>query len=240
MRPATPGPAPDISERGAPRDGQPQTLDRRLFMQFLAYGGSPGTATLGAALADTAVEGAIYEDLNDPRGVGVLALHEDPGFFVGPWRTVLNREPFGSLAPKPEFTMFGRTYAIGYEPDLVETLFTRPRRTVLDAEWPWAVWYPLRRTGAFAQLPEPEQRALLGEHGAIGHAYGKAGLARDVRLACHGLDRHDNDFVIGLIGRRLHPLSAVVQHMRATKQTSQYVASLGPFFVGHAAWQSAL
>ena len=67
-----------------------------------------------------------------------------------------------------------------------------------------------------------------------------ADLAHDVRLACHGLDVHDNDFVIGLVGRQLHPLSHLVQAMRKTVQTSQYIQALGPFFVGHALWQSPL
>jgi hypothetical protein len=59
----------------------------------------------------------------------------------------------------------------------------------------------------------------------------------DVRLACHGLDKSDNDFVIGLIGSQLLPLS--VQRMRKTKQTSLHLDRLGPFFVGKAIWQSA-
>jgi chlorite dismutase len=36
----------------------------------------------------------------------------------------------------------------------------------------------------------------------------------------------------------LHPLSAVVQEMRKTEQTAQYLDSLGPFFVGKAVWQA--
>jgi chlorite dismutase len=36
----------------------------------------------------------------------------------------------------------------------------------------------------------------------------------------------------------LHPLSHIVQTMRKTKQTSEFIQSLGPFFVGHAVWQS--
>ena len=39
-------------------------------------------------------------------------------------------------------------------------------------------------------------------------------------------------FLIGLIGKDLHPLSHVVQSMRSTKQTSQYMQQMGPFFVG--------
>ena len=44
--------------------------------------------------------------------------------------------------------------------------------------------------------------------------------------------------VVGLLGPKLHPLSAIVQEMRKTEQTSQYLDSLGPFFVGKVAWQS--
>jgi len=32
-------------------------------------------------------------------------------------------------------------------------------------------------------------------------AYGSADLAHDIRLACHGLDKGDSDFVVGLIGK---------------------------------------
>ena len=56
--------------------------------------------------------------------------------------------------------MLGRTYAIGYEPDLNETLLARPRRTVLNRAWKWAIWYPLRRSGRFAQLPAIRETAL--------------------------------------------------------------------------------
>jgi hypothetical protein len=232
--------APDISEKGGLRGGQPQRSDERLFMQVLAFGGSADAASLGPALEHAGIEGAVYEDLNDPRGVAILALSHEPGFFLDVVRPALNREPFRSLALKADYTMFGRTYSLGYEPDLAEALLHRPRRTVLHPDWPWAVWYPLRRSGRFAQLPAEEQRGILAEHGAIGMAFGAADYAHDIRLACHGLDRGDNDFVIGLIGKELYPLSAIVQAMRRTRQTSLYLDRLGPFFVGRAAWKSAV
>ena len=122
---------------------------------------------------------------------------------------------------------------------LQETLLHRPRRTVLHKTDRWAVWYPLRRSGRFANLPPEEQRVILAEHGAIGMSFGAADLAHDIRLACHGLDTHDNDFVVGLIGKELFPLSAIVQTMRKTQQTSLYLERLGPFFVGRTVWQSA-
>ena len=75
-------------------------------------------------------------------------------------------------------------------------------------------------------------------NGVVGRSFGRAGYDYDIRLACHGLDKNDNDFVIGLIGPGLQPLSAIVQRMRKIKQTSQYLERLGPFFVGKAVWHS--
>lgn len=226
----------DVRERGA----QQQTSDRRLFVQLQALGGCADPKPLVRALESRGVEGVLYQDVNDPRGVAVVAMSEDPTFFVTALREALNAEPFASLPLKPGLTMLGRTYASGFEADLDDWLLRRPRRTMLNPAWPWGIWYPLRRTGGFARLSPQEQGAVIREHSVLGRAYGDGDLAHDVRLACHGLDTHDNDFVIGLVGRELHPLSHLVQTMRKTAQTSQYLQTLGPFFVGHALWQSPL
>jgi Chlorite dismutase len=230
---------PDISEKGGMKNGEPQRSDRRLFLQFLAFGGCETTRPLAEAASAVGITGALYEDVNDPRGVALLTLSEDPAYFLDRVRPMLNGPSFRPLVQKPEYTMLGRTYAIGYEPDLEEVLLHRPRRTVLNPEWKWAVWYPLRRSGKFAQLPADEQRVILAEHGTIGMSFGVADYAHDIRLACHGLDKDDNDFVVGLLGKDLYPLSAIVQTMRKTQQTSLYLERLGPFFVGRALWQSA-
>lgn len=236
-----PGPEPpDISEKGGVKNGQPQRSDRRLFMQFLAFSGCSDTQALRDALAAAGRQGVLYEDINDPRGIGLLTFSEDPVDFIENRRSLLTTPPFASLTQKPEFTMLGRTYSIGYEPDLNDTLLDRPRRTVLNPAWLWAIWYPLRRNGRFAQLAEQEQRTILGEHGTIGRSFGVADYAHDIRLACHGLDKDDNDFVVGLIGKDLFPLSKVVEAMRKTQQTSLYLDRLGPFFVGRVVWQSPL
>jgi chlorite dismutase len=229
----------DVAEHGRSSDGETTSLDRRLFMQLHAYGGAPDSATLVAALASADVSGALYEDVNDPTGVALLTVSESPDAFVAEYRGFLQSSPFAELEPKPELTMLGRTYAIGYEQDLEEALVERPRRRVLDRKLPWAIWYPLRRAGSFEQLSRREQDTILMEHGGIGMAFGRAGLGYDIRLACHGLDRNDNDFVIGLLGPELHPLSVIVQRMRKTKQTSLHLERLGPFFVGRVAWQSS-
>ena len=223
---------PDLSEKGGLKNGTQQRSDNRLFMQLLAFGGCADTAAAAASIATAAITTVVYEDLNDPAGIAILAITPQPDAFVNELRPLLRQGAFASMTLKPEYSMLGRTYALGYEPDLDETLVHRPTRTLLNPEWPWAIWYPLRRNGAFAQLSAEQQRIILAEHGTVGMAFGAADLVHDIRLACHGLDRSDNDFVIGLIGRELFPLSAIVQTMRKTQQTALYLDRLGPFFVG--------
>lgn len=223
---------PDLSEKGGLKDGAPQRSDNRLFMQLLVFGGCTDPRAVVEELKPTGLTTVLYEDANDPAGIALLTVTPDPNLLLDRLRPVLRRGACASLTQKPQYSMLGRTYSLGYEPDLDETLIHRPTRTVLNPEWPWAVWYPLRRNGAFAQLPPEQQRTILAEHGAIGMSFGAGDLAHDIRLACHGLDSNDNDFVIGLIGRDLFPLSAVVQAMRRTQQTSLYLDRLGPFFVG--------
>ncbi|MBM4373629.1 MAG: chlorite dismutase family protein [Deltaproteobacteria bacterium] len=235
----------DVLERSSvPRDGQPQEMNRRLFMQLLAFRCPSDTAprelasALGAALDAAGASAVLYEDVNDPLGLALLSWSEDPTDFVDRVRPVLGMSEFRTLTFRPELTMLGRTYATGYEDRLDFWLLEKPVNNVRNPEWPWAVWYPLRRTGAFARLPGKDQGGILREHAVIGRAYGEAELAYDVRLACHGLDAHDNDFVIGLIGKTLHPLSHVVQTMRKTRQTSEFIEQMGPFFVGRRIWAS--
>ena len=223
----------EVQERGA----KGQRSDRRLWMQLQVLGGCADPKPLVRALEASRLEAVLYRDVNDPRGVGLLAIHEDPTFFVNGLRSLLTAEPFVGLVLRADLTMLGRTYSSGFEPDLEDWLLHRPRRTALNPAWPWAIWYPLRRAGAFARLSPEEQGAVIREHSVLGHAYGDADLAHDIRLACHGVDVHDNDFVIGLVGRDLHPLSHLIQAMRKTVQTSQYLQTLGPFFVGHVLWR---
>ncbi len=234
----------DVHERGAARDGEPQRMDRRLFMQLLVYDCPPElhvtelTGLLGEALGGIEMGAVVYEDLNNPRGIGLLSFSEQPADFVDKLRPLLSDKSLRSLRPRPRLTMSGRSYASGFEADLPFWLLERPAQTVLNEAWPWAIWYPLRRSGAFAQLPPREQGKILREHAVIGRAYGEKDLAHDVRLACHGLDENDNEFVIGLTGKALHPLSHIVQSMRKTSQTAQYISQMGPFFVGRRVWRS--
>jgi len=230
----------DMTEKGMAVEGNPQVSTERLYMQFLAYGEARNLQALVQALEKSGLEAVLYEDLNDPRGIGLLFMNETPAYFLDKVRPFLAAEPFASLSTKPEYTMFGRTYALGREMDLRDWLLEKPRRTARNPEWPWAIWYPLRRKPEFELLTKEEQGKILYEHAKIGMAFGRAGHAHDVRLACYGLDKNDNEFVIGLVGRDLHPLSKVVREMRKTQQTARHLQSLGPFFAGRVRWQTPL
>jgi hypothetical protein len=231
----------DVFERTKPMTGNPQAMDRRLFMQLLVYECEGALETsqalhlLESGLTAVGANSVVYEDVNNPRGLGVLTWSDNPADFVTKTRVACGAPSLAGMRLVPDFTMIGRTYATGYEPDLAHWLLTRPQETAQNPAWPWAVWYPLRRSGAFARLDGAEQGRILREHADIGKAYGGQDLAHDIRLACHGLDAKDNEFVIGLIGKELHPLSHVVQAMRKTRQTAEFINQMGPFFVGHAA-----
>jgi chlorite dismutase len=238
-RPTADAPAIDVSERAGHHTGNPQVLNTRLFMQLLVFtgegelGSSSAALRLHDALGSAGVSAVIYADMHDPRGLGVLTWSEDPTHFVTKVRQALHDVHRWGLKLRHDYSMFGRTYATGYEPDLRFFLLDRPQQTVKNELWPWAVWYPLRRIGQFARLEAAERGAIMSEHGKIGRAYGDQDLAHDVRLACYGLDAKDNEFVIGLVGKELHPLSHVVESMRRTRQTAEFMEQMGPFFVGY-------
>jgi Chlorite dismutase len=232
-------PAIDVNEYGGKKDGERQAMNRRLFMALLVFdvpeGGDAAqtSAALDTLLRAQRIPGVVYADTMQPRGIGLLTWSEDPAHFVRTVRPLFAQPALQAVKMRPDFAMIGRTYSTGHEPDLAHVLLRRPIDNVLQETQPWHVWYPLRRTGAFARLEPQEQGGILREHATIGMAYGAQELAHDVRLACHGLDANDNEFVIGLVGHDLHPLSHLVQTMRKTKQTSEYIAHMGPFFVGY-------
>ena len=227
-------PTIDVNEYGGKRDGVRQSMNRRLYMQLLVFdlkGHSDEAARLLAIrLRDARIASVVYAHTADPDAIGVLTWSEDPAHFVKAVRPHLQAH---GMTPRRDFAMLGRTYATGHEPDLEHALLRRSIDNVTNEAYPWHVWYPLRRTGEFAALEPQEQGSILREHAQIGMAYGAQELAHDIRLACHALDAADNEFVIGLVGPQLHPLSHLVQAMRKPRQTSQYIAKMGPFFVGY-------
>jgi len=230
---------PDVMEHGKTPEGQDLTSNRRLSMQLLTFTHCRDTGPLLDFLREKDWDAVLYQDASDPWSVGLLLMHTDPSFFTDEVSPALRQSPFADLTARDDGTLFARAYSIGYEQDLEHTLVERPRQRALNPDYPWAVWYPLRRTGEFAKLPKREKMKILGEHGTIGRAWGEAGYAHDIRLACFGMDRADNDFVVALVGPELLPLSKIVEVMRGTVQTSTYIEKLGPFFVGKAVYQSA-
>src|SRR5687768_10986090 len=78
----------DVRERGAEKDGNPQLLDRRLFMQLLVMrcDRSADPAAIGASLVrelgSRGASAVVYEDVNDPRGLGLLTWTDRPEDFV--------------------------------------------------------------------------------------------------------------------------------------------------------------
>ena len=231
---------PDLLEHGTPVRGEPQTLDTRLFVQLHVFTECLDIEPAIEAVKESGLSAAVYANLNDPRGIGVVVMDEDPTVFAGPARALLTAQPFAELVPVPAFTMLGRTYAQGREPNLRDFLLEKVPRNVLNPHYPWAIWYPLRRTGPYNRLPRVEQGRIMMEHGMLGRRYGEAGYAVDVRLECHGIDRDDNEFVIGLIGPELFPLSKLIKDMRTTRQTAEFIQGMGPFFVGKVLYQAPL
>lgn len=232
-------PTIDINEYGGKRNDERQSMNRRLFMQLLVFQNSVNTnpdqvaSHLAEELKHAHIASIVYADVNHPRNVGLLTWSENPTHFVEHVRPLFARSPLSYVNLLENFTMMGRSYSSGYEPDLEYTLLRRPVENVMNPEHAWHVWYPLRRIGAFSKLEAQEQTSIMREHAQIGLAYGQQGLAHDVRLSCYGLDMYDNEFVIGLVGRELHPLSHLVQTMRKTRQTSEFIEKMGPFFVGY-------
>ena len=231
---------PDLLEHGAPVRGQAQESDTRLFVQLQVFTECLDVSPVVDAVRRSGLTVAVYANVNDPRGIGVVAMDEDPTMFTESFRAMLIAAPFSQLTPVPGFTMLGRTYAQGREPDLPDFLLHKVPRNVLNPYNRWAVWYPLRRTGAYNRLPRADQGKIMMEHGMLGRRYGEAGYAVDVRLECHGIDRDDNEFVIGLIGPDLLPLSKLIKDMRATRQTAEFIQAMGPFFVGKAIYQAPI
>ena len=87
----SPPAVPDLLEHGAPVRGQPQALDRRLYVQLQAFTDCLDTAPVVEAVRRSGLEAAVYANVNDPRGVGVVLLDEDPAAFAGPARAHCSR-----------------------------------------------------------------------------------------------------------------------------------------------------
>jgi hypothetical protein len=126
--------------------------------------------------------------------------------------------------------MLGRTL-LGYG-RIRRRLLHRPRRTVLNRNWRGPVWYPLRRSGRFAQLP-PESSGRFSNMAPSAWRMARA-TSPDIRLACTASTEqtttcqpHQQDLY----------RSSTSDDGKA-QQPALYLERLGPFFVRRAVWQS--
>ena len=71
----------NIKEMGATKNGERQVLDERLFMQLQAFGGIKDPAPLINILKKYNIASVLYVDINDPQGIALLAMNDDPAFF---------------------------------------------------------------------------------------------------------------------------------------------------------------
>lgn len=218
----------DIREIGYPIDGEPQYSNRRLYFQLHVFDND--IDAIHEHLIESSLNSVLYDDLNNPSGIGILLMCEDPSDLQNESIELIRLTD--KLSYRADMTMLGRTYSSGREPDLEEWLITKPMSNALNPDFTWAIWYPLRRRPEFYQLDPRERGRILGEHAMLGRSYAERGYAKDIRLSCFGLNTHDNEFIIGLVGSELYPLSRLIQDMRKTEQTTKYIDSLGPFFIG--------
>ncbi len=224
--------APELREVGADR----QAMNRRLYMQLRVLDADLSKTTMDGFVTELKkcigeIPCVLYRDTVTNNGIGLLTWSDDAGFFCDTLNGILDSANIANLfTERHGWTMFGKTYCNGHEKDLDEFLFKKPIRNSLKNEW--AIWYPLRRKGPFYVQPASDQCQMLLVHAAIGKAFADVHAASDVRLKCFGIDPNDNEYMVGILGADLHPLSRVVEEMRKTQHTAQYIEKLGPFFVG--------
>ncbi len=149
-RPPRPEPV-DLRETGAPIDGEPQVSDKRLFFQLHVFECRviPEVIVKNIQSSRSSQTAVFYDDLNNPTGLGVLFIDESPTHLMLQSHALQTMQRKGEILYRPEMTMIGRTYSSGREPDLEEWLINKPLRNVLNPEFPWAIWYPLRRNPEF-------------------------------------------------------------------------------------------
>ena len=82
--------AVDISEKGKDGEGNITSLDRRLYVQLVAFGDCGDTEACASALRESGLDCVLYAEVNDPNGIGVLTFSEDPAHFVTAVRPVLH------------------------------------------------------------------------------------------------------------------------------------------------------
>ncbi len=196
------------------------------FMQLLVFTDCADLTPIGGPLEHLELDCVLYKDLNDPQGIGLLALADDPDDLVQDLRDVLSARVFRVLMQRHELTMIGRCFSAP------NGSLEEPSAVLGNGDWPWAVWHPMRGTAELSALDESKQRQVFEALIEAGEA--SSSDLGHICLKSHGLDRSGNEFVHGLHGRDLGEISAFIETMKRAEHHAANIASSGPFFVGRA------
>ena len=200
-----------------------EPTDSSLFLQLLVFTDCAEIKPLLLPLKNSLIDCVLYKNFNDPQGIALLAVTDDPEQIVTDLPDVVCSRLFRTLTQRPDLTMTGRAWDGTQRSDQLETV-------VKNEEMPWGLWYTMRGTPAFARLHEVEQAAVLDS------ITSPAGLnAEDfvqIRLKSHALDGGGNEFMHGVHARSPRHLSLFVEAIKRTEQYAQHIVSAGPFFVG--------
>ena len=149
-------PIVDVNERAGHHTGNPQVLDTR---PVHAAAGVRLRAERRAARGDRALgrgsceraraKAVLYADVNAPRGLGVLTLERGPralrAAHVGPALACARRRR-GSRSGRSSPCSGARTRPATSRTCAYSCSIARSR-PCSNERWPWAIWYPLRRSG---------------------------------------------------------------------------------------------
>jgi chlorite dismutase len=209
--------------------------DNTLFLQLQIFDIEPAAgpramvSALSRRLREKRIDGVIYGDANDHRGIGLLTWAADPGDILDNVHALLGGKRFSALTPRPGWVMFGRVSgdAAANTPEVL-----------LNGDRNWAAWYPVRNKAEWALLDDAAQAKVHKAHGTVAKSFTDDGRVAYVRLACHGIDPEDNDQIFGLTAGSLMDISLLQEAMRGTAQVATHVSKMGPVFVGRKIWQN--
>jgi len=207
------------------------TLRNQLQVFDIQFVGGPRAmvSALSRRLREKRIDGVIYGDANDHRGIGLLTWAKDPADILENVHALLGGKRFSALTPRPGWVMFGRVSG-----DSVDATVD----TLLRSDQRWGVWYPVRNKPEWGSLDETARGAAQREHGKVAKKFTSADKVSYVRLSCHGIDPEDNDHIFGLTAASLTDISLLQEAMRGTSQIANYVEKMGPVFVGRKVWQN--
>ena len=209
--------------------------DNTLFLQLQIFDIEPAAgpramvSALSRRLREKRIDGVIYGDANDHRGIGLLTWAADPGDILDNVHALLGGKRFSALTPRPGWVMLGCVSG--------DAAATTPE-LLLDPNQNWATWYPQRNKAEWGSLGDAAQAKVLEEAGGVAKSSIDEGKVSYVRLACQGIDPEDNDHIFALTAANLLDINELQAAMRGTALLTTHLQKMGPVFVGRKIWQN--